>query len=102
MLPQSLRSKPFVTCNGIVIYLLLCRDIISAFEEYDSLRGNISPVLPSTALVLAREQRGRPDIGIVAGTDSKRYCTYIQLVRSGIDSILPNEGIHLCVYIDFG
>jgi hypothetical protein len=28
------------------------------------------PVLPSTALVLAREQmRGRPDIGIVAGTE---------------------------------
>jgi hypothetical protein len=26
-----------VTCNGIVIYLLLRRDIISAFEEYDSL-----------------------------------------------------------------
>jgi hypothetical protein len=26
--------------------------------------------------------RGRPDIGIVAGTDSKKYCTYIQLVRS--------------------
>jgi hypothetical protein len=48
-----------------------CRDIISAFEEYDSLRGIYLPVLPSTA-VLAREQmRGRPDIGIVAGTDSK-------------------------------
>jgi hypothetical protein len=40
----------------------------------------------------------RPDIGIVAGTDSKsKYCTYIQLVRVGIDSILPNEGIlYLC------
>jgi hypothetical protein len=61
-----------VTCNGIVIYLLLCRDIISAFEEYDSLEGIYLPVPPSTALVLAREQmRGRPDIGIVAGTDLK-------------------------------
>jgi hypothetical protein len=91
-----------VTCNGIVIYLLLCRDIISAFEEYDSLRGNISAGTTSTALVLAREQmRGRPDIGIVAGTDSKRYCTYIQLMSKG--SIDPAERRNtLSVYIDFG
>jgi hypothetical protein len=60
------------------------------------------PVLPSTALVLAREQmRGRPDIGIVAGTDSKRYCTYIQLTSKG--SIDPAERRNtLSVYIDFG
>jgi hypothetical protein len=43
-------------------YICFVVDIISAFEEYDSLE--ISPVPPSTALVLAREQmRGRPDIG---------------------------------------
>jgi hypothetical protein len=41
------------------------------------------PVLPSTALVLAREQmRGRPDIGIVAGTDSKKQVLHIHTVST--------------------
>jgi hypothetical protein len=40
----------------------------------------------------------RPDIGIVAGTDSKKAVLHIHTVSTGgIDSILPNEGIlYLC------
>jgi hypothetical protein len=49
--------------------------LISAFEEEDGLQGNTSV---GTTIVLlwnlAREQmRGRPDIGIVAGTFSKAF-----------------------------
>jgi hypothetical protein len=58
--------------------------IISAFEEYDGLRGLYLPVVPSTVRLwnLAREHmRGRPAIGIVAGTESKSmYRTYSSIV----------------------
>jgi hypothetical protein len=44
--------------------------------------------------------RGRPDIGIVAGTDSNKYCTYIQL-GTGKGSIRSCRTKEYSICIDF-